>query len=461
MKQLSTLALLIWIALLTSCSEDKMEAQEETIEVPDGYTLIWQDEFDETSIDATKWTYETGDGTDYGLPAGWGNNERQIYTTLPENSGVEMDEDMSVLAITAKSDGNGGYTSAKLTTNDLFSLRYGRVDVRAKMPQGQGIWPAIWMLGDNISEIDWPGCGEIDIVELLGHQPEKMYSTIHYTDFENSHAESQQSHELTTGSFSDSYHVFSVDWTPQSLSFRVDGMTINEIPIETDMKEFRRSFYLIMNVAVGGNWPGYPDNTTILPQKMMVDYVRVFENNAITPDEAPALDIDEETIGQNIAPSLAQYAIQESFEDLGVTTVIVYGGGGEPTVATSDVALDGDSSVVFDFPGGSWGGGYFELARGVDLSSYSMLKFSLHKPQNLINAEIKLESPKTNAFVYLKDYSGTDVGSGYLEYSIPLADYTGLDLTNITIAFSIWNPQDATDSFTSGTVLIDNIHFAN
>ncbi len=446
--------------ILTCGKEDETsDPNKDEIDVPAGYSLLWSDEFNTASINSSNWQYETGDGTAYGLSAGWGNNEMQIYTENSENSGIEKDGELSVLYISALSDGAGNFSSAKLTTKDLFSMRFGRIDLKAKLPKGQGIWPALWMLGDNIDDINWPGCGEIDIVEMLGHQPDKMYSTLHFTDGDQTKGEIQGSYELTGETFSDDYHIFSMDWTPENLTFSVDETQVNQVPIEEGMKEFLRSFYLILNVAVGGNWPGDPDNSTTFPQTMYLDYIRVFEKDDFTAPDAPALDIVEETIGQFIAPSLAQHALNDDFNDLGNAMVLVYGGGGEPVVATSEMAIDGDSSLVFEFPGGSWGGGYIELATPQDLSSYTKINFSLQKPAAISNAEIKLESPMTNAVVFLTDYTGTDVGQGFIEYSIPLADFTGLDLTQISIPFSMWNPQDASDEFVGGMVLIDNVSF--
>jgi hypothetical protein len=288
-----------------------------------------------------------------------------------------------------------------------------------------------------------------------------MYSTLHYTDGEKTHGEIQESYQLSSETFNDAYHIFSLDWSPDNLKFSVDGVEFQKVPIEDDMKEFLRSFYLVLNVAVGGNWPGSPDNTTFFPQTMNIDYVRVFEKDGFNAPDAPALDIEEETMGQNIEPSLAQHAIKDGFNDLGNASVVVYGGGGEPVVAASELAIDGDSSLVFSFPGGSWGGGYIELETPKDLSSYKYIKFSLNKPASLTNAEIKLESPSTNAVVFLKDYTGTDGEQGFQEYTIPLADYSGLDLTQISIPFSMWNPQDASQSFVAGTVLIDKVFFSD
>lgn len=460
MKFVNSGLLLIFLSVLFSCNKSDV-APEIQIDVPDGYSLVWQDEFNQAAINSDKWIYEVGNGTDYGLPAGWGNNEKQIYTDSEDNSYIEKDNEVSSLIITAREDGTGGYTSAKLVTKELLSMRFGRIDIRAKMPEGQGLLPAIWMLGDNIDLIGWPGCGEIDIAEVLGHEPSTLYSTLHFTNSEKKHEEIQNIHELSSGSFSNDYHIFSLDWSPEFLTFRLDDIQLNQVPIDDDMKEFLRSFYLILNVAVGGYWPGEPDNTTVFPQSMAVDYVRVFSKDDLAPSEPPVLDYDAETVGQYIDPNLAHSAIREGFTDLGNLSVVAYGGGGEPEIATSETAIDGSLSLSFAYPGGNWGGAYIELSDAKDMSSYSYLKFSLNKPATFVNAEIKLESSGTNAVVFLEDYAGTDVANGFVEYTISLSDFTGLDVTALTIPFSIWNPQDANQNFVNATVLIDNIYFSN
>jgi beta-glucanase (GH16 family) len=443
-----------------SCSDNDVDPIDR-IDTPDGYVLAWNDEFNNGQIDPLKWTFETGDGTDYGLPRGWGNNELQIYTTSDENARVDMDGDVSALIITALKHGENDFTSAKLTTNGLFSMRFGRVDVRAKLPKGQGIWPAIWTLGDNREVVDWPGCGEIDIMEMLGQQPNKIYGTIHYVDGENRKGESQGYYEVSGSDFSEAYHVFSLVWTPETLTFMVNDVKYHEVPIEDDMKEFLRSHYLILNVAVGGYWPGYPDESTTFPQSMYVDYVRVFEKEGFNPPPPPVLNIEEETLGQNMEPGIAQNAIKEGFDELGNIEVISFGGGGEPFIDTSENAIDGELSLVFDFPGGAWGGAYFLMEQPRNLSNYSHLVFALNKPENLVDAEIKLESSATNAAVFLIDYESSELTNGFVEYAIPLSDFTGLDLIQLNIPFAIWNPVDANGDFVAGAVLIDNLHFAN
>jgi hypothetical protein len=227
------------------------------------------------------------------------------------------------------------------------------------------------------------------------------------------------------------------------------------------MKEFLRSAYLIINLAVGGNWPGDPDGTTVFPQTMYIDYVRLFSKDGLEVPAPPPLDIEEETVGQIIEPNIGDNAIRDDFTELGNLDVISYGGGGEPEVSTSDIAIDGELSLVFDFPGGNWGGAYIELTEAKNLGNYTYLKFSLNKPASLVNAEIKLESPSSNASVFLEDYTGSPVAEGFVEYTIPLADFTGLQLTEITIPFAIWNPVGAYQNFIAATVLIDNVYFSN
>ena len=460
---------LFLVGIVISCNSDDDSNESDSFEsdlneiegVPteyEGWTLEWNEEFNDEQINTNNWNYELGDGSDYGLPIGWGNNEKQIYTSNKENSSIVDDEGASVLAITALEDNSGGYTSAKLTTQNLFSMHFGRIEIKAKMPKGQGLLPAIWMLGDNKDQIDWPGCGEIDIVEVVGNQPSESHSTVHYTNDAKNYGEIQRS--LTKfPDFSDSYHIFTLDWNPESLIFSVDGYQLSAILIEDDMKEFLRSSYLIMNVAVGGNWPGEPDATTMFPQTIYTDYIRVYSKNDFQAPDAPALDIEEETIGQFIEQTIAEHSIQGGFTDLGSLEIIVYGPGA-PEILSSETAIDGDASLVFDFPGDNWGGAYLELDTPKDISAFTNIKFSLNKPDALVNSEIKLEAGATNSVVYLIDYTRTELTDGFVEYTIPLTDFSGLDLTGLTVPFSIWNPQDSIDAFVEATVLIDNIYFS-
>lgn len=457
---IQSLLVLFALSILNSCKKDDEQTPGEAPKQYEGWTMIWNDEFNDRIIEKTNWSFETGDGTDYGLPAGWGNNELQLYTSSTDNAGIVTDNGLSVLAITAREDQPGEYTSAKMTTRDHFTIRFGRIEMMARMPEGQGIWSAFWMLGANRNEISWPGCGEVDIVEILGHEPAKMYSTVHYTNQDQKHGETQYPYLLNGEKFSDGYHLFRLDWTPEDLTFSMDGQQIAKIPIQEDMKEFLRDFYLILNVAVGGNWPGDPDPTTSFPQSMYVDYIRVYSKDGFQPPAAPPLDVDEETVGQVIDTAIVYTAIRDDFTELGNMSVIAYGPG-EPELSASGTAINGTHSLAYDFPGGAWGGAYIELESAVDLSQYNYLKFALRKPDELVNAEIKLESAttSTSASVFLKDYSGTAMANGFVEYTIPCTDFEGLDFTEITIPFAIWNPQDINNDFVKALVLVDDVRF--
>ena len=233
-------------------------------------TLVWSDEFEGTTLNAANWTYEIGNGCDVGI-CGWGNNELQLYTNSSDNSKLEDGR----LVITARKNGTG-YTSARIKTQDKRVFTHGRVDARARLPKGQGIWPAIWMLGSNITTVNWPRCGEIDIMELVGHQPAVVHGTVHF--FDGSYKFRSNSTSLSSGDFSDQFHVFTIMWDFNKIEFFVDNKlykTFTNAGIQN--YPFNNPFFFIMNVAVGGNWPGSPDDTTVFPQEMVVDYVRVFQ----------------------------------------------------------------------------------------------------------------------------------------------------------------------------------------
>ncbi len=226
-------------------------------------TSVWSDEFDGAEIDLTNWTHEVGEE--------WANNELQAYSADPLYSSISDGK----LSITAREQ-NGNYTSARMISKDKFEVQYGRIDIRAKLPKGQGLWPALWMLGENINEVSWPQCGEIDIMELVGHEPNVTHGTAHY--FNNGHQYKGTGKSLATGDFADKFHVFSLIWTRESLVWLLDGERFLTFQKE-DIEGFplNTPFFFIMNVAVGGDWPGNPDGTTVFPQTMEVDYVRVFQ----------------------------------------------------------------------------------------------------------------------------------------------------------------------------------------
>ncbi|MBW3466281.1 glycosyl hydrolase family protein [Arthrospiribacter ruber] len=239
-----------------------------------GYSLVWRDEFEGDAL-SSDWVHELGDG----CPnlCGWGNNESQFYRR--ENTTVRD----GYLIIEAKEERFGGkeYTSSRIKTQDQQSFTYGRIDIRALLPKGQGIWPALWMLGDNITEVSWPACGEIDIMEMIGGSQSGRDDTVHGTvhwDNNGSYANFGGSKTLTDGIFNDKFYVFSIIWDAEKIVWLLDNVPYHEIDIRPQsLDEFRRPFFFLFNVAVGGNWPGYPNASTRFPQRMVVDYVRVFQ----------------------------------------------------------------------------------------------------------------------------------------------------------------------------------------
>ena len=233
-----------------------------------GYHLTWNDEFNTTTLDKSDWINETGGG-------GWGNNELEYYSSSTNNSFVTN----GYLVIEARKEtmGTNNYTSAKLTTKKSFT--YGRIDIRAILPKGKGIWPAFWMLGSNISQVNWPICGEVDIMELLGHEPKIVHGTLHWGSAEGTDQQIGGSYSLTSDDFSQKFHVFTLIWEADKLSWYVDD-TLYFTGLKSSVNgiyPFDKAFYFIFNIAIGGNWPGSPDTTTVFPQRMIIDYIRVFQ----------------------------------------------------------------------------------------------------------------------------------------------------------------------------------------
>lgn len=241
-------------------------------ETREGFTLRWQDEFDGDILNTANWTHETGRGQN-----GWGNFELQSY----QSSNTTMQD--GHLIITAKQEaGSSGaeYTSSRIISQDKFEFRYGRVDIRAALPEGKGMWPALWMLGSNFDQVGWPACGEIDIMEKVGGAglENEIHGTVHW-DADGNNANYGGSVDLSTN-VTNQFHVYSIEWDSQEIRWYVDDVQFHNIDTTPpSLDEFRRTFFFIMNVAVGGTWPGDPDASTTFPQHMIVDYIRVFEQN--------------------------------------------------------------------------------------------------------------------------------------------------------------------------------------
>ncbi len=263
-----TMSVLPW---LSGCGKDTNAvatvAPADSVPARPGWTLVWNDEFSGPVIDTAKWQHEVNG-------YGGGNNELQYYTADSANSYIA--DGMLVIQALRQDYLGKQYTSARLNSRGKGDWTYGRIEARAKLPEGKGMWPAIWMMPTYSDYGGWPASGEIDIMECLGQQPNKVYGTIHFGSSVANHQQMGGNYTLPTGAFSESFHVFAVEWDPDTIRWYVD-----EIQYFTAAKgsPFDREFFCILNVAVGGNWPGSPDEFTVFPQRMLVDYVRVYRRS--------------------------------------------------------------------------------------------------------------------------------------------------------------------------------------
>lgn len=261
---------ILFCALLTRFSSTSTSAADWS--PGPGWTLAWGDEFSGSSVSSSNWAFDTGGG-------GWGNNELQTYTSSSANVYIQSGQ----LVIKAVKDAAGNYTSARLKTQGKRSWTYGKIAARIKLPYGQGIWPAFWMLGDNITSVGWPRCGEIDIMEMVGggeNRDDTMYGTLHWDASGHASYGSPPKELPDPQFFYQAFHVFEIEWNSNEIIWRLDGTEFFRTSVNTaqwpTMDEFHRPFFIILNLAVGGNWPGYPNASTVFPQYMNIDWVRVY-----------------------------------------------------------------------------------------------------------------------------------------------------------------------------------------
>ena len=260
--------------------------------------IVWSDEFNGVAgakPDPAKWTYDLGGN-------GWGNGESEVYTDSADNAHTDGQGNLDIHVI---SSGNG-YTSARLKTQGRFAVEHGRIEARMKIPAGQGIWPAFWMLGTNITTVNWPQCGEIDIMENIGKEPNIVHGSMHGPGYSGG---SPITSSYSGPRFSDDFHTFAVQWSATAVKFYVDGnlyqtVTPGSIPAGTSWV-FDNPFFLLLNVAVGGGWPGYPDKTSTFPQDMLVDYVRVYQ-------EVPTFTLNPWSASLSAAASSGTLAVTSS-----------------------------------------------------------------------------------------------------------------------------------------------------
>lgn len=266
-----------WIIILSlqalalgflGCEADKTQQIEQK-----NWELVWRDEFNDNAGElpnASNWTFDIG-------ASGWGNQELQYYTNRPEN--VQHDGNGNLVITALKENYNGSqYTSARIKSQGLQEFKYGRIEARLKTPYGPGIWPAFWMLGSNINTVSWPQCGEIDIMELKGQYPSIIYGTIHGPGYAGGNSITKP-YGLQNGRFDNDYHLFAVEWNENCIDFFVDNFLYQRIDRNEVSGQwvFDQSFFMLFNIAVGGNYVGYPTIQTPFPQKMTIDYVRVYK----------------------------------------------------------------------------------------------------------------------------------------------------------------------------------------
>jgi beta-glucanase (GH16 family) len=268
--RLYLLILTLSVGTIVSCKDSNP--------LPDrNFKLIWEDNFDGSTGDSPNsenWNYEIGTGID-----GWGNQELQYYTNRPKNISLDGKGNLVITAVQEQYQGSS-YTSARITSKDKQEFKYGRIEARLKTPFSQGLWPAFWMLGADIDETPWPSAGEIDIMEMRGQAPRIIAGSIHGPGYSGGNAVTE-SFTLFNTRFDTEFHVFAVEWGEDFIDFFVDNrlyqrLTPQSLPIGTEWV-YNKDFFLLLNVAVGGNYVGAPNENSRFPQTMIVDYVRVYQ----------------------------------------------------------------------------------------------------------------------------------------------------------------------------------------
>jgi beta-glucanase (GH16 family) len=261
----SILSIAVLVAL-TSCSEDVKQT------VVTKTQLVMSEEFNTNGApDSSMWSYNIGTGDN-----GWGNNELQYYSDRPEN--IKVEDGMLKITAIKESFMGSSYSSGRILTKGKFEKKYGRIEARIKLPWGKGLWPAFWMLGANSDTVIWPQCGEIDIMEYLGSKPTSIFGTVHGPGYSGGNAITKN-YTLSNDRFDNDFHVFGIEWDENYINYYVDDVLYNQITPKDVPGEwvFNQSFYIILNMAVGGNFPGSPNSATVFPQTMLVDYVRVYQ----------------------------------------------------------------------------------------------------------------------------------------------------------------------------------------
>jgi beta-glucanase (GH16 family) len=321
-----------------------------------GWTLVWSDEFEGTAVDPASWTFDLGAG-------GWGNSESEFYRA--ENASVSGGS----LTITAKAEAFGGapYTSARLQTSQKRAFTYGKFSMRARLPYGQGMWPAFWLLGANSSSfnlyggtVPWPGCGEADIMEMIGGLADgsgdfTTHGALHYLDAGGRNPAPTFASRFSRR-LSEDFHVYELVWTPHSFTWLLDGVAYGTKVVTADMEEFSRPMFILLNLAVGGPWGGWADASTIFPQTYVIDYVRVYTNASTVPGGAPGLASSWHLLG---ATASGVTPAGEALDAVPGTTF-----GFQPTKALTAPASWYSVPLTGSFEAGAWSVGLFTTSPG-------------------------------------------------------------------------------------------------
>lgn len=419
--RLLALAAAILVTVIVPAKCFVPEAQAKTTEKASAskeYSLVWSDDFSGNSLDTDKWNYELHE-------PGWVNNELQRYTDSIDN--IYVKDGNLVIQPIKKEDaatGKTSYTSGRINTRGKGDFKYGKIEIRAKLPKGQGIWPAIWMMPTR-EELygGWPKCGEIDIMELLGNEPSKVYQTLHYSKT-GIDVQSQGSKTLSSGDFSDDYHVFSLEWLPDKISFYVDGkLTKTETRwytstdgagIITYPAPFDQEFNIILNVAVGGNWPGNPDASTDFSKaKLLVDYVKVYQKasydeNVILPETAVTLREPDST-GNYVTNS--DFSAAETMEDNdGWFLKTQSGGAAAASIADNTMTISLKSEGTVDYA-------VQVMQAGIPLSEGGRYRITFEaKAEADRTMVLRLDGPDLNYTKYMEDQT-VNLTTDYRSYT--------------------------------------------
>jgi beta-glucanase (GH16 family) len=254
---------------LAACGTVARTSSGTPIPEPPGWSLVWHDEFDGTAIDSANWTYDIGSG-------GWGNGEAQYYTSRPENARIE--DGMLVIEAHQEKYEDSYYTSARLKTQGLQSFQYGRIEARLKVPSGDGVWPAFWMLGSSFDGTNWPDCGEVDIMEYVGREPDLIIGTLHGPGYSGASGVSQWNRQEYA--IADDFHTYAIEWKADQIDWYYDGVKYHTVtPDDLSGRQwvFDQPFFIILNLALGGTLGGPIGLDTVFPATYYVDYVRVYQ----------------------------------------------------------------------------------------------------------------------------------------------------------------------------------------